>query len=71
MKYCDGSVITETTVHNWLQSFDLGESRFIPSNCLSEAKILNMIEYAESEFEYTMVRDGIYKLKRICCHCER
>lgn len=63
--------VDTTTIHCWLQSFDYGESRYIPSLCLTETKIIELIEYAEKEFAYRMVRDGVYKLKRICRHCER
>ena len=54
------------TVHNWLSSFNLGEERTIPSNCMAD----DLIYYAATRFAYYMLVTN-NTIKRICPTCQR
>lgn len=60
------SFFVTTTVHDWVESFALGESKPMPTNCIAK----ELIEYGYSRFNYRLVRNGNF-LKRICPTCGR
>jgi hypothetical protein len=57
---------TNISVHNWILTFQMGETRLIPQN-LTYKEIL---EYGLTRFEYSFAKEGD-KVRRICSFCRR
>lgn len=55
------------TVHNFIESFQLGEVRKIPSNCTFK----DLAYYAATRFNYCMRLVANNEIKRVCLTCGR
>ncbi len=55
------------TVHNWIQSLEMGKTYKIPINCTMS----DVIHYAGYRFGYNVAKISETEIKRYCVHCKR
>ena len=55
------------TVHNWIQSLEMGKTYKLPSNCT----VSDIAEYAYARFGYNIAKVSKTEIKRYCVHCGR
>jgi hypothetical protein len=55
------------TVHNWINSFGLGEERKMPSNVTQN----DVVSYGWSRFGWQFIKVGADRIKRVCPKCFR